>query len=184
MLRFLVRHASIAACAVLASCSPEPPPEVDRVRLDDHLLAPSDRDFAREPFDDQARSGVVRQRTLFEHQFVPGSASLTALGARDVRWLAEAMRTDGGTIAVRRGQAGDALYRSRLEAVRRALSAGGIVGDRIALSDGLAGGAGVDSGEALMIRARIRELPMSVPTGSVLSPTGGESTVGEEMGGS
>jgi hypothetical protein len=35
-----------------------------------------------------------------------------------------------------------------------------------------------------MIRARIRELPMSVPTGSVLSPTGGESTVGEEMGGS
>ena len=178
---------SLAATAVLAfavGCTPKPPEEVDRARIDDHLLEPADRRFAAEPFSDQARAGVVRQRTLFEHHFSPGSAALTSLGEQDLAYLADAMRIDGGTIAVRRGSADDQLYRARLESVRRTLASRGIVDDRIALSGGLPGGPGIASGEALIIRERVREVPLDVPTGSILSPTGGESTVDSEMGGS
>ena len=181
------RIAFIAApCAVLAAsaCMQKPAEEIDRVRIEDRLLEPSDRLFATQPFEDQARAGVVRQRTIFDQQFLPGSDALTALGSRDLGYLADAMRLDGGTIAVRRGQASPELYRARLASVRRALAIRGIEPERIALSDGLPGGPGVDSGEALLIREQVRKIPFEVPTGSVLSPMGGESTVSNEIGGS
>ncbi|MBU3684443.1 MAG: hypothetical protein FGM39_10610 [Phycisphaerales bacterium] len=63
------------------------------------------------------------------------------------------------------------------------LAARGIGAERIALSDGFAGGSGVESGEALFIREQVRKIPFEVPTGSVLSPMGGESTVSSEIGG-
>jgi hypothetical protein len=175
---------AVPAAVLAAACTPEPPAEADRVRIDDRLLEPADRQFATQPFDDQVRAGVVRQRTIFDYQFVPGSASLNTLGSRDLGYLADAMRVDGGTIAVRRGQADDRLYAARLDAVRRALTRRGIGQDRVALSDGLAGGAGVESGEALVIREQVRKVPFEIPTGSVLSPTGGQSTVASEIGGS
>jgi len=169
--------------AAATACTPKPPAEVDRVRIDNHLLEPADRQFATQPFEDQVRMGVVRQRTIFDYQFAPGSASLTTLGSRDLGYLAEAMRLDGGTISVRRGQADDRLYAARLESVRIALSLRGIGQDRVALVDGLAGGSGVESGEALIIREQVRKIPFEIPTGSVLSPTGGQSTVASEIGG-
>lgn len=172
-----------AVLLAAGACAPKPPSEVDRARIDDRLLEPADRGFAAQPLDDQVRAGVVRQRTIFEFQFVPGSATLTPAGMRDLGFLAGAMRLDGGTIAVRRGVAGDGLYRARLESVRRTLAARGIGPDRIALSDGLAGGTGIESGEALIIREQVRKVPFEIPTGSVLSPTGGQSTVSSEIGG-
>ena len=173
-----------ASLAAVVACTPKPPAEVDRVRIDDRLLEPADRQFATQPFDDQVRAGVLRQRTIFDRQFVPGSPTLTSAGARDLAYLADAMRLDGGTIAVRRGDADDRLYGARLDTVRRALARRGIGPERIALSDGLAGGAGVESGEALIIREQLRKIPFEIPTGSVLSPTGGQSTVASEIGGS
>jgi hypothetical protein len=174
---------AVPTALLAAACAPKPPAEVDRVRVDDRLLEPADRQFATQPFDDQGRAAVVRQRTIFDYQFVPGSASLNTLGSRDLEYLADAMRVDGGTIAVRRGQADERLYAARLDAVRRALARRGIGQDRVALSDGLAGGAGVESGEALIIREQVRKIPFEIPTGSVLSPTGGQSTVASEIGG-
>jgi hypothetical protein len=179
----LLAPLAVTAAALAAACTPKPPAEVDRVRIDDRLLEPADRQFATQPFDDQARAGVVRQRTIFDHQFVPGSASLSTAGSRDLGYLADAMRIEGGTIAVRRGQADERLYSARLDAVRRALARLGIGPDRVALSDGLAGGAGVESVEALIIREQVRKIPFEIPTGSVLSPTGGQSTVASELGG-
>ena len=178
--------APLAASALLVAaggCTPKPPEDVDRVRVDQHLLAPTDRQFALQSIDDQVRAGVVRQRTIFEYQFVPGSASLTVLGSRDLGYLAEAMRVDGGTIAVRRGSADERLYLARLDSVRRALALRGIGQDRVALSDGLASGAGIESSEALIIREQVRKVPLDIPTGSVLSPVGGQPTVASEIGG-
>ena len=175
---------AVPAALLAAACSPKPPDEADRIRIEDHLLEPVDRQFATQPFDDQVRAGVIRQRTIFDHQFLPGSASLTTLGSRDIGYLAEAMRLDGGTIAVRRGHADERLYVARMDSVRRALAVRGIAPDRIALSDGLPGGSGVESGESLIIRDQVRKVPFEVPTGSVLSPTGGQSTVATEIGGS
>ena len=179
--------AALAVPVLLAAapaCTPKPPAEVDRVRIKDQLLEPADREFATQPFEDQVRAGVVRQCTIFDYQFVPGSASLTTLGSRDLGYLAEAMRLDGGTISVRRGHADERLYAARLDSVRRALALRGIGLDRVALVDGLAGGNGVESGEALIIREQVRKIPFEIPTGSVLSPTGGQSTVASEIGGS
>lgn len=181
--RLLVRAACIAAIGIPAACTPKPPAEADRARIEDRLLEPADRQFAKQPFDDQARAAVVRQHTLFDHHFEAGSADLTPLGRRDLRWLCDAMFRDGGTICVPRGQASARLHAGRMEAVRRGLTSRGIPVDRVSLADALPGGIGADSLEALVIREQVRKVPFEVPTGSVLAPTGGESTVSSEIGG-
>ena len=143
---------------------------------DDAMLA-ADKEFVREPFGDQARAAVVRQRALFEMHFRPGSAELTPLGRRDLEILAEAVAEDGGAIAVRRGSAGDRLYKSRVETVRDGLLAAGVDPKRIRIDDGPPGGAGTATSEAIMIRAKIRDQPMPAPSeGEMLSPTGGAPT--------
>lgn len=181
------RLVACAACATAigmpAGCSPKPPAEVDRVRIEDRLLEPADRQFALQPFEDQARAAVVRQHTLFDYHFESGSTDLTPLGRRDLRWLTDAMLRDGGTICIPRGQAAPKLHAARMAAVRRGLASRGIQEDRVSLADALPGGGGVDSLEALVIREQVRKIPFEVPTGSVLSPTGGESTVSSEIGG-
>ena len=143
---------------------------------DERMLA-VDKYYAREPFDDQARAAVVRQRALFDQHFRPGSAALSPLGERDLAILADAVAEDGGSISVRRGSAGDRLYKERVETVRDGLLAAGIDAKRIRLNDDPPGGGGTSTAEAILIRAKIRDQPMSAPSqGEMLSPTGGSPT--------
>lgn len=54
----------------------------------DEAQALADARFRSEPFSDQVRQGVLRQRALFDHHFVPETAQLTRLGERDLAILA------------------------------------------------------------------------------------------------
>lgn len=143
---------------------------------DDRMLA-VDKYYAREPFDDQARAAVIRQRALFDQHFRPGSADLNPLGERDLAILADAVAEDGGSISVRRGSVGERLYKARVETVRNGLLAAGIEAKRIRIDDASPGGEGTSTSEAILIRAKIRDQPMSAPSeGEMLSPTGGSPT--------
>ena len=171
--------AAFAAIPLAVACQPAGParPANSSETISDDRILEADKQFVREPFADQARAGVLRQRTLFEMHFRPGSGELTPLGRRDLGILAEAVEEDGGTISVRRGSAGDRLYKARVETVREGLLAAGIDAKRIRIDDGPPGGEGLPTTEAIMIRAKIRDQPMSTPTsGEMLSPTGGAPT--------
>lgn len=166
---------ALATMASMAGCSTPPKDESGKLRISDAQQSAADKEFLRQPFDDQVAAGVLRQRTIFEHEFEPGSAKLTALGKRDVRILSSALREDGGSISVRRGSAPEALYAARRETVRKALVAEGIAADRVQLDEAASGGAGTSSGEALRIRERIQRGPMQPPPKDILSPTGGSN---------
>lgn len=158
--------------AAMSACESGPTPSRDRVSISDADQRAADQAFVREPFSDQARRGVVRQRALFDAHFVPESDRLSSLGRRDVAILAEALRTSGGRVSVRRGSASEQLYAARVSQVRAAFVSFGIEQSRITIDDGLPGGAGATTEDALLIRADIRDNPMAPISDAVLPPTG------------
>ncbi len=173
-----------AACACLMAalpvtgCMSQPKPQPNSVRVQDDVQREADRQFTKQPFDDQVRQGVIRQKAVFESQFKPDTAELTPIGQRNVHILAQAMRDSGGRIAVPRGTADGSLYRARLETVRQALAAEGIGRERIEVGDGTAGGPGTSTAEALSIRASMGKKPMQESGGQTLNPFGDGKMVG------
>lgn len=161
--------AGAAAVALAASCSAPKRGEPDKVRIGDAMQQTADASFVREPFDDQARLAVLRQRALFDHHFEPFSSHLTSLGERDLQILAAAMRRDGGRISLPRGGCSESLHAARVEAVRAALEADGIAADRIELDGGPIGGRGVSTAEAILIRVEIARNPLKIPDASTSS---------------
>ena len=179
-IRSILRHASrghlpLAALLALAACSPAPKTDPGKVKITDEMQLQADKEFVREPFQDQIAQGVLRQRTIFDYQFEAGSAKLTPLGQRDVRILAGAMRDSGGSISVRQGAADNGLYLARRDTVRKALLAEGIAADRIQIDDAAPGGRGTATTDALTIRERIQKSPMKPPPKDILSPAGSTS---------
>jgi len=170
--RRLLLPPALLALATLAACGPATKSDPGKVKVSDEMQLEADKEFVRQPFQDQATQGVLRQRTIFEHEFEAGSARLTSLGQRDVRILAGALREDGGSISVRQGSASAELYAARRETVRKALVAEGIATDRIRLNDAPPGGSGTGSVEALLVRERIQKSPMKPPPSTAASTSG------------
>lgn len=135
----------------------------------DQAVRAADRAHAQAPFDEQARLAVLRESSLNESHFSPGTARLTARGQRDIAILADAMAEAGGRISIERGSAGDMLHAARLESVRRALAREGIAPERVLLHDSGPGGAGVSGAEAMRVLDILRRDPMNIPSADILS---------------
>ena len=163
----------------VTGCSKPPPKHTDSVILKDDVQLAADKEYVREPFNDQTRLGVIKQRTLYEMHFKPDSAKLSNLGKRDVAILAEAMREDGGRISLPRATASDTLHAARIEQVRATLVEAGIDLTRVKIGDESTGGAGVNTIDALLIRENIRKSPMKESGGKILNDAGdGKSSGG------
>jgi hypothetical protein len=143
------------------------------VDLPQDLVQEIDRQSARQPFEDQARRGVQRQRTLFSYHFEPESAALTSLARRDLQYLLESVRDGGARVSVRRVDASPELYAARVTMVRDWFLGRGVEASRIIIDDSPPGGPGVSSVEAIAIRAEIKLVPFKVPSGTILTPLAG-----------
>ncbi len=162
----------IAATLSVAGCSTPPKKHTDSIVMKDEVQYAVDKEFVREPFNDQTRLGVIRQRSLYEVHFKQDSAKLSNLGQRDVAILAEALRSEGGRISVPKGIASDTLYAARIEQVRLALVEAGIDMANVKIGDENAGGIGTSTYQALLIQAEIRNSPMKQSGGKTLNNTG------------
>lgn len=162
----------VLAVLAIEGCATPPPKDPDKVNINDAAQRTADREFVREPFSDQARQGVIRQRTLYEIHFVTDSSRLSALGRRDVAILADALHATGGRISVRRGTASDALHAERIAEVRRTLIAAGVDASRVMIDDRFPGGTGTTTEDALLIRADIRAAPMPPISDAPVPPQG------------
>ena len=176
----MIASASIA----IAGCSSAPAQDPSTRKIPDEVQYELDKQFVREPLVDQAKQAVLRERTLYDLHFEPNSARLTSVGRRDLAILAESLQTDGGMISVQRGTADAKLYQARISEVRARLVASGIRADRFAIDDGPAGGSGVSTAEALVVRKEMRKTPLPSETGQVLDPRAGTAGAGnKQMGG-
>ncbi len=165
---------ALASLCLLGCSGPRGSRSPEAALAVDEAQAAADTRYRAEPFSDQVRQGVLRQRALFEHHFVPETARLTRLGERDLAILAEGLRDGGGRIALPQGSEREELHAARIATVSAALQARGIAPEQVALETRPASGAGVASVDALTIRARSASSPMRQISTSV--QTSGTST--------
>ncbi|MBM3989379.1 MAG: hypothetical protein FJ298_00065 [Planctomycetes bacterium] len=172
-MRHLPHPLALAALCLFGCSGPRGSNTYEAALAADDAQRLAESRFREEPFTDQVRHGVLRQRALFDHHFVPESARLTRLGERDLGILAEELREQGGTIALPRGSESEELHAERVAAVSAALVARGIAPDQIAVETRPAAGPGVASTDALAIRSRLAtsrlQAPSSTPASSATS---------------
>lgn len=92
---------------------------------------------------------LVIQSAVFPYHFTPGTAQLNELGRRDLSVLATHFRDHAGRLSVRRGGASSSMYEARVMAVVKSLVAAGVSEDFVEVTDGFAGGDGMD-GESVV----------------------------------
>jgi hypothetical protein len=95
--------------------------------------------------DEAIRNALITQHTLYPYHFEQGGAELTDLGRQDLAVLVEHAQRQSGRLNVKQGGISEELYAARLDAVKRALTAGGLDSGRITLVDALPGGDGMPS---------------------------------------
>jgi len=126
--------------------------------------------LVRSPQDEAIRNAIIRQHTLFEYHFVPGSADLNELGLADLAVLTEHFRNHPGQLNIRRGTQPDGLYRSRIDRVVKRLAHAGVDARNVPVGDEMAGGDGKPSREVIEILR-----PKAEPS-SALYPLVGSAT--------
>jgi hypothetical protein len=156
-----------------SACDATEKKKPDSVDLPQDVVQEIDRQSTRQPFEDQARRGVRRQRTLFSYHFEPESPELTSLARRDLQYLLDGVRDGGARISVRRINASPELYAARVTMVRDWFLERGVEESRIVIDDRSPGGPGVSSIDAIAIRAEIKLTPFKVPSGTILTPLTG-----------
>lgn len=163
----------IACTALLAACaSYRGSGTIEGV---DNGVMEADRFHAAAPFDEQARQAVLRERSLNDSHFEPGTARLTTRGRRVLAILAEDMSAAGGRLSVEGAGADQSLHAARIESVKSALAAAGIAPERVVVDDSGPGGQGGTSSEALRILDDARRDPLRLPAAGILSSGSGGS---------
>lgn len=100
---------------------------------------------------------IVRQHTIYPYHFAHNSATLNALGRREVFVLGHYYRTNPGPLNLHQGDASAALYDARVKAVMDAMVAAGVPSDRIVIKDELPGGDGLPSDQVVLVLQRMTE---------------------------
>lgn len=139
------------ACAILlalAACGGAPETKGSMIVVSDDRKLAADRMFVRDPFDDQIKQGVLRQRTLGDAHFVAGSSELSALGKRDVAILASSLKDGGDARVSLRGGRTDTVKNARTATLTQEFAKFGV---SVSLDDAPPGGAGIASGDALLL---------------------------------
>ena len=101
-------------------------------------------------------NGVAAERAVYPKDFDAGSATLNRLGTQRLETLVDASRNTTAPIVIVRGDAPDALYASRVEAVRKELIAAGLTADEAEVArDTHVGGGRASSDRALLTYQRL-----------------------------
>jgi len=142
---------AVRACALLlaiAACGGAPETKGSMIVVSDDKKLAADRMFVRDPFDDQVKQGVLRQRTIGDAHFVWGSSELTTLGKRDVAILASGLKNGANQRIALRGGESAALREARMSTLKNEFAKLGVA---VTLDEGPTGGKGIASGEALLL---------------------------------
>lgn len=99
----------------------------------------------------QVENAIIAQHTLYPYHFVADGEDLNDLGQRDFGVLAKHFKEHPGILNLRRGQAGADLYEARVAHVMSGLKKAGIETKRMSVADGMPGGPGMPSEQAVTI---------------------------------
>lgn len=162
--RGLMAAAAAVSLSACASAPDDGPPAADPLTPQPERVV--------QPFDEQARRGSARDRTLYPHHFRAGSAELTDLGRETVAVVAQQSPADGARLQLSPGAAEGELGNRRVQAVAQQLRTLGVAPERVVVTVGHPGGDGAATIDVLSRRAAIAEEPMRPPT-PITTPSSG-----------
>jgi hypothetical protein len=129
----------------------------------------------QEPYVYMVDNAMLADMALADIHFVPHSAELNSLGARRLDRYAALLELYGGTLHYDAGINDAELVNARIDRMKDFLATTGIPSDRIDVDEGMATGRGLNSIEAIVIRAAnivVPETPASGGTASVSGSSG------------
>jgi hypothetical protein len=104
-------------------------------------------------FNDAAmENAIIAQHTLYPYHFVNNSEKLNDLGRRDLSILARHFKEYPGQLNISGEGTDENIYQARLAYVSDMLKKDGIDVSKVAISDGLPGGDGMNSVDVLQIK--------------------------------
>lgn len=134
----------------------------------------SDQRLVASIVDEQAVEAIHRQRAIYAHHFVPGTADLNELGLRDLAILAAKDRERPGTIHVILGEDEESLRSARMNSIREFLKVQGVEVARMNFDEGEPGGDGINAEEtAIAIAPRQQPGPMPILMAPSMGGPGG-----------
>jgi hypothetical protein len=110
---------------------------------------------------------IIRQHTIYPYHFINNSATLNAVGRREVYVLAHHFRSYPGPLNVNQGDALTPLYQARVKTVVDSMVAAGVPSDRVVVKDELPGGDGLPSDQVVIVLQRMTDTKLtgaSAPT--------------------
>jgi len=127
------------ALAIAAGCRTGPRP---MAAWDDDARNSTNAWAVRTAFRNQVEAGIARRRTVYEHHFVAGTATLNPRGRREVEIIADHLGSyGGGEVYFESGIGEDEreseLYALRKDAIRRLAAAEGLGPDELTIMDGI-----------------------------------------------
>lgn len=166
----------LATFSILLGCESSSP-QSRPINPSENSLRTADRWMATQPFKDQANNAIQLRRTIQPSRFNEGTAQLNRLGIRELRVLATRYRSNPGLLSVARGDAEEALYSLRVNAVMVELADNGVDTTRMTIEDVPPGGPGMASVDVIRIVEKGRTEKLRPERGQVLEQTGGSEPV-------
>jgi hypothetical protein len=99
-------------------------------------------------------NAIITQHTLYPYHFAADGEKLNDLGLSDFAVLAKHFTEHPGILNIRRGETGTELYEARVAYVMSKLKEAGVETNRMSVSDGMPGGAGMPAERVVTILER------------------------------
>jgi hypothetical protein len=145
-MRLTVIAAACTACCLLTGCEERLSRENTNMQIDQGLVNVLNNIGLE--------NAIIAQHTLYPYHFVYDGEKLNGLGERDFAVLVRHFREHAGVLNIRHGGVSAELYKARVVWIAEMLRKAGIASDRVRVSDGMPGGAGVSSERMLMILSK------------------------------
>jgi hypothetical protein len=166
----------LAGALFVVGCVDGPPPDqmnsppqgqaVTRSRMQENYVAMTD-------------NALLNEGSMSSIHFVPRSAELNAMGVRRLTRLAEILKIYGGKVVYDGSDEDRNLRKDRIERIRSFLVSCGLTPSQFEVEQGMAGGTGMNSDEAIGIEKATRgpgEIPLkSGDGGGGYTTNGGKS---------
>ena len=99
-------------------------------------------------------AAIIAEHTVYPYHFEPGSSALNDAGAHTVEVLAGHYHDTSGELNVNRGDASEALYQARIDALVAYMTELGVEQGRVTIADSAPGGDGISSARVVRVLER------------------------------
>ena len=154
--------AAMTTAWVLTGTGCQRPPDRLNAPPQGHSERPNE---LQDPYVHMTDNAMLEDMSMSAVHFVPHCSELNALGVRRLKRYADILKIYGGTLRYDGMEDAEALAKGRMKQIEGYLVAQGVDPDAMEVVSAMAGGAGMDANEAILVRAASNFKPCQEDSG-------------------